>query len=440
MPKKAKELSAVEVRRIEHSGRGRLNETVAVGGVPGLLLQVTPTSAKTWLLRTKVGARRREIGLGGYPEVPLAQARDKAREARELIRSGVDPVEQRKTARAALIAQQKRGVTFTDAVDRYLASKLDEFSNDKHRKQWRSTLDTYANPAIGKMLVADIEMQDVLRVLNQETETGGTLWLTKTETAKRLRGRIENILSWATVSGHRKGDNPARWKGNLSEVLPKPSKVAKGDNQPSLSQTDLPKWFAALRQREGMATRALEFLTLCAARSGEVRGATWSEIDLKARMWVIPAARMKMDREHRVPLSDAAVDLLEATPRMDRSEFVFPAVRGGALSDMSLSAVMRRMQEAEVKAGRAGWLDPSSGRAAVPHGLRSAFRVWTADRGYERDMAELALAHLIGSEVERAYQRSDMVERRRAMMGDWSAFLSGASFGSNVVQIGQSKS
>lgn len=246
MPRKAKELSAVEVRRIEHSGRGRLNETVAVGGVPGLLLQVTPTSAKTWLLRTKVGARRREIGLGGYPEVPLAQARDKAREARELIRSGVDPVEQRKAARAALITQQKRGLTFADAVDKYLGSKLDEFSNEKHRKQWRSTLEAYAIPGIGKMLVDDITMQDVLRVLNQETDNGGTLWLAKTETAKRLRGRIENILSWATVSGHRKGDNPARWKGNLSEVLPKPSKVAKGDNQPSLSQADLPKWFTAL--------------------------------------------------------------------------------------------------------------------------------------------------------------------------------------------------
>ena len=190
-----------------------------------------------------------------------------------------------------------------------------------------------------------------------------------------------------------------------------------------------------LRKRDGMAARALEFLTLCASRSGEIRGATWQEIDLDARMWKIPGARMKMERDHRVPLSDAAVAVLEALPRVEGSDYVFPAVRGGALSDAALSAVMRRMHATELKAGRKGWLDPDSGLPAVPHGLRSTFRVWTAERGYDHHMSEMALAHNVGSTVERAYQRSDMVERRRAMMADWAAFCRGEATAGNVVRL-----
>ncbi|MBB3972524.1 tyrosine-type recombinase/integrase [Hansschlegelia beijingensis] len=429
MPKKARELSALDVKRLAHGG-GRLPTVHAVGGVSGLAVQVTPNGAKSWLLRIRAGGRRREIGLGGYPDVTLAAAREKAREVRDKIAAGVDPILEKRAARASLAAAHARGLTFADAVERYLEKRLAEFRNEKHRKQWRATIDVYATPLIGGMLVSDIALQDMLRVLEP-------IWTVKTETASRLRGRVESILNWATVAGHRVGDNPARWKGNLEAVLPKPGKVAKVDNQPALALDDAATWFAELRHRDGMATRALEFLALCASRSGEVRGAVWSEIDLKKRLWIIPAARMKMRAEHRVPLSDAAAELLETLPRIDGSDYVFAAVRGGPLSDMSLSAVMRRMQEAEVAAGRPGYLDPRSGRPAVPHGLRSTFRDWAAERTeYPRDMAEIALAHSVGSEVERAYRRSDMVEKRRAMMDAWSRFLSGAA-GAKVVRLGR---
>lgn len=414
MPKLAKEMSALEVKRLAHPG-GEANHVVAVGGVSGLMLQLLPGGGKTWLLRTTVGAKRRHVGLGGFPEVTLAQARERAREAKELVRQGVDPVEHRKVTRSALVAAQRRGLLFRDAVERYQSAKLGGMT-DKVRKQWRSQLETYAVPAVGDMLVQEITVQDILRVLHP-------IWGEKAETAKKLRSSLEAVLSWATVSGHRDGDNPARWRGNLKELLPSREKVAKAKNQPALSLSDAPKWFAALRKRKGAGSRALEFLTLTAARSGEVRGATWDEIDLKAKTWTIPAARMKADREHRVPLPDVAVALLEALPRMVDNPLIFPAVRGGVLSDMTLSKTMRRLHDAEVAEGRKGWLDARSGRPAVPHGLRSTFRDWAAETGQPRDMAEIALAHSVGSEVERAYRRSDMVERRRVMMADWAAML-----------------
>lgn len=418
MPRLAKELSALDVKRLTHPGRGH-NACFPVGGVAGLYLQITPTGGRTWLLRVAVGARRREIGLGGFPEVPLAQARERAREAKDAIRRGIDPVEERKAVRAALMTAQRRGLSFADAADRFLDAKLSEFRNPKHAAQWRTTLATYALPELGHMLVNDIAVQDVLRALQP-------IWHDKTETAKRVRGRIEAVLSWATVAGHRQGDNPARWKGNLDALLPKPAKVAKSDNWPALALDDAAPWFAALRQRDGMAARALEFLCQTASRSGAVRQAAWAEFDLEAGLWTAPALHMKMKREHRVPLPPEALALLRALPRLEGNPLVFPAPRGGVLSDMSLSAVMRRMQEAEEQAGRPGWLDPRSGRPAVPHGLRSTFRDWTAERThYPREMAEIALAHDVGSEVERAYRRGDMIEKRRGLMAAWSNFLDG---------------
>lgn len=400
------------------------------GGGTGLFLRVDANGGRFWVQRIVIHGKRREIGLGGFPVVGLAEARKAALANKQLAYSGGDPLAERRKARETL--------TFADAVDRYLSAKLDEFRNEKHRKQWRATLDTYARPVLGDMPVRSICVADVLRALQP-------IWSDKTETASRLRGRIENVLSWATVAGHREGPNPARWKGNLSELLPKAAKVAKSDNQPALALGDVPGWWADLAQREGMAARALEFITLTAARSGEVRGMKWEEIDFGQQdktdktlraVWTIPASRMKNGREHRVPMTQEAVALLEALPRMENSSFVFFAPRGGMLSDMSISAVMRRMQEAEVKSGRAGWLDPKNKRPAVPHGLRSTFRQWAAEGGYPRDMAEMALAHFIGSEVERAYQRSDMLERRRAMMADWTGFLRGAALGGNVVKLG----
>ena len=236
--------------------------------------------------------------------------------------------------------------------------------------------------------------------------------------------RVEEVLTWAIVSGHREGENPARWQGNLKEMLAAPAKLKKKDGHPALSLVDAPRWFAKLTSMEGAGSRALEFLTLTTGRSGEVRGATWDEIDLNAAVWVVPGARMKADREHRVPLTPRMIALIKAMPRMQGSDYVFAAARGGQLSDMTLSAAMKRMHEGAIKEGGIGYLDPRSGKPAVPHGLRSTFRDWAAEMtNYPRDMAEMALAHFIGSDVESAYRRGDMLEKRREMMIAWERFL-----------------
>lgn len=419
--------SALSAAKVKTAGPGKYHD----GGGLGLILRVDPNGSRFWVQRITIHGKRREIGLGSPPIVSLADARDAATANKKLVRAGADPLAEKHKA--------KESLTFTQAVERYLATKLDEFKNEKHRKQWAATLDTYAKPKLGHLLVRAITGADVLRVLEP-------IWTDKAETASRLRGRIEAVLAWATVKGYREGDNPARWAGNLKELLPKTSKVAKTDNQPALSLADVSRWWSDLSKRDGMAAQALQFLTLTAARSGEVRGMIWDEITLapanpanlanRVGIWTIPASRMKAGREHRVALTTEAVAILEALPRMDGCPFVFFAPRGGMLSDMTISAVMRRMQETEEKAGRPGYLDPKNKRPAVPHGLRSTFRQWAAERGYPRDMAEIALAHFIGSEVERAYQRSDMLERRRAMMDDWSCFLRGDTLVDNIVRLG----
>ncbi|MEQ8249418.1 MAG: integrase arm-type DNA-binding domain-containing protein [Alphaproteobacteria bacterium] len=394
MPKIAKELSATEVRRLTQQG------VHAVGGVSGLLLQVTDTGARSWILRTKIGPRRREIGLGGFPEVPLATARDKAREAKELIRNGVDPIAQRRAARVALIAADGKAITFKEAAEKFLGSKTAEFKNAKHAAQWGSTLATYAYPTIGKLPVDAVELAHVVKVLER-------IWANKTETATRLRGRIEAVLSWATVSGFRSGDNPARWRGNLDAVLPKPTKLKNVKHHAAVPWRDVAAFMVKLRKRDGMAARALEFLILTAARSGEVRGATWAEIDLERKVWTVPGDRMKAGKEHVVPLCDDAVALLKELPRMEDSNLVFPAPRGGQLSDMTLAAVMRRMKV-----------------AATVHGFRSTFRDWTAEAtAYPHEVCEMALAHTVGSTVERAYRRGDMFAKRARLMADWCKFV-----------------
>jgi integrase len=429
MPKVAIELSAIEVARISHPG-GKRNVLFSVGGVPGLHLQVNPNSGRSWVLRAKIGEKRRDVGLGGFPAITLSQAREKARAARAKIEKGLDPVEERKDAKAALAAAQRSGLTFADAADKYLDAKLDAFKNAKHRQQWENTLATYAKPELGKILVQNIAVQDVLRVLQP-------IWTNKTETASRLRGRIEAVLSWATVAGHRTGDNPARWAGNLKELLPAPSKVAKEEHHPAVQIDDAPRWFHELKMRDGFGARALEFLALTALRSQEIRGALWEEIDLDKALWIIPGPRMKMDREHRVPLSGEAMALLKALPRLEGNPLVFPAARGGQLSDMTLSAAMKRMHEADVTAGGAGFVDRTSKRPAVPHGLRSTFRDWVAERTtYPGDMAEVALAHRISNAVEASYRRGDMIQKRRKMMDDWAGYLGGAERLGNVVRIG----
>jgi integrase len=401
----------------------------------GLFLRVAKNGAKQWVQRITIRGKRSELGLGSPPAVPLAVARKLALENRGKAMLGGDPLAERRAAQEAL--------TFAEAVEAYAAIKLTEFRSEKHRKQWVSSFERLVLPALGNMPVRNIEVSDILRMLEPH-------WRERTVTAKRLRGRVEAVLNWATVAGHRTGDNPARWAGNLKELLPAPSKVAQAQNQPALALSDVVDWWIGLESRDGMAARALQFLTLTAARSGEVRGMTWDEIDFGAKTatvtnavatlatsatWTVAASRMKGGRDHRVPLSPEAVAILKSLPHMRDSPYVFFAQRGGKLSDMSISSVMRRMHASELKAGRAGFVDQRNKRAAVPHGLRSTFRQWTAEQGFQRDMAEIALAHFIGSDVERAYQRSDMLERRRAMMSAWAGFLQGHLKNADVMRL-----
>ena len=407
MPKKARELSAVEVRRLDQPGLH------AVGGVAGLHLQVTDTGGRSWILRATVGNRRRDIGLGGFPDVPLADARDKARAAREAIAQGSDPVEQKRAARAILAADKAKQLTFDECARRFLESKTKEFANPKHAAQWKSTLDTYASPHIGKLDVDKIEIAHIVEALTP-------IWTTKTETASRVRGRIESVLAWATVSGFRTGDNPARWKGGLDIVLPRPTKIAKVKHHTALPWHDVPAFMPELRKQNGMGARALEFAILTAARSGEVRGATWDEIDLEAKVWTIPAARMKAKKPHRVPLNDDALRLLATLPRLDGSDMVFPAARGGPLSDMTLGKVLKSM-----------------GVDAVPHGFRSSFKDWArSSTRFADEVSELALAHVSTDATRAAYARDELLPQRVKLMEAWGAFINAPAKADNVRRIG----
>lgn len=406
MPKKAKEMTAIEVKRICTPGRH------AVGGVPGLLLVVKDTGAKSWILRTTVGNKRRNIGLGGYPEISLAIARDKARSTKDLIERGIDPVEKRKARRKALIKSNLSAMTFAKAATQCHNNKAQEFKSEKHSKDWISSVNRYAIPLIGDLPVDEIELTHILAVLEP-------IWAEKTETATRLRQRLENILNWATVSGYRSGDNPARWRGHLDAVLPKPSKIRKKTHFPALPWQDIGTFMKALRKRSGMAARALEFAILTAARSGEIRFATWDEIDLDGKVWTIPAERMKAGREHRVPLSEDTIRLLESLPRLEGSPYVFPAARGGALSNMTISAVCRRMD-----------VD------AVPHGFRSTFRDWCSEAtNYPREVAEMALAHTIENATEAAYRRGDLFMKRRRLMDAWATYCNTVQVTASVTEI-----
>jgi integrase len=317
---------------------------------------------------------------------------------------GIDPAEAKKQAKSALAAQRAKAVNFKTLAEQYIAQHEAGWKNAKHAAQWTSTLETYAFPTIGNMVAADIDTPSVLRVLQP-------IWTDKSETASRLRGRIEAVLDFATAKGLREGPNPARWKGNLALTLPAKRKISTVKHHPAVPVKDMPSFFKALRSREGMAARALEFLILTAARSGEVRGAQWNEIDLTKKVWVIPAERMKAKREHRVPLSTQAIALLKALPTKNTGALIFPSTKATSkLSDMALTAVMRRM---EIE--------------AVPHGLRSSFRDWVGEEtAFPREVAEMALAHVVASATEGSYWRSDLFEKRRAMMQDWCHFLLGA--------------
>lgn len=399
MAKKPPELGPLAVQRLTAEGLH------FVGGVAGLALQVTAAGSRSWVLRATMGGKRRDMGLGGFPDVTLAGAREAAREARAKIKQGIDPIDEAKAAKSALASSRAKDVTFEQCAATYIETHEKGWKNAKHRAQWASTLATYAYPHFGRLLVRHIDLAHILAALEP-------IWATKTETASRLRGRIESVLDLATARGYRTGLNPARWAGHLELMLASPKKISQEEHYPAVPVDQMGAFFARLREVPGVGAKALQFAALAASRSGEVRGALWSEFDFEARVWTIPAERMKAKVEHRVPLSGAALRLIKAQPRIVGTNFVFPSAKGGALSDMTMLQVMRRLEVRDAK-----------GDICVPHGLRSTFRDWCAEHtNYPRDMAEMALAHKIPDKVEAAYRRGDMLEKRRRLMNDWAAF------------------
>ncbi len=423
MAKKAKELQALAVSRIKNVGMS------FVGGVAGLALQVTATGAKSWILRIMVGGKRRHIGLGAYSSTNgIAEARVAALEARNKVKAGIDPIEANRAARSLLAASRAGAQTFGQCAVAYINIKSAEWVNAKHVRQWGSTLATYAYPIIGKLLVRDVGQAHVMQILEP-------IWSTKTETATRLRGRLEKILDWATISGYRKGDNPARWKGHLEVLLATPGKIANAKHFPALPFIEVGQFMVALRSVEGMGARALEFGILCASRSGEVRGASWLEIDLAGRVWTIPAGRMKMKVEHRVPLTGEAIALLKAMPRIGGTDLVFPNNEGTSLSDMALTATIRRMDASKFDTDGKGWRD-ADGRTATQHGFRSTFRDWSSERtSYDYNACEMALAHAIGDAVEAAYRRGVLFNKRTRLMRGWSKFCNTVATTATVTAI-----
>jgi integrase len=408
MPKKVEELGALQVAAL--LTKPGLH---AVGGVAGLCLRVEPP-AGNWVLRAMIAGKRREMGLGGFPDVKLTDARRLARDAREAISRGRDPVEERRAAKAQLLAEAGRLLTFEQACRDYLAAHEKTWKHKAHAQAWKHTLLTIACKGmdcgdagravgLGKLAVGDIETTHVQNLLRP-------LWATKTETAQRTRQRCEAVLNAAKAAGAIRAPgwhNPFRWKGHLDALLAKPRKLAPIQHQRALPAAEAAGFVAALRERKGSAARALEWVVLTASRSNEVRGALWSEIDMAAKTWRVPASRMKGGKPHTVPLSDAAVTLLDGLPRIADSELLFPGPTGKPLSDVAVSKLCG---------------DLSDGRC-VPHGWRSTFRDWAGDAtSYPREVAEAALAHVVGG-VEGAYRRGDAVERRRPLMQDWAKFL-----------------
>lgn len=404
----------LSVKEIEHARPGNY-----IDG-NGLYLQVSKAGSKSWIFRFQLNGKRREMGLGSLDTVPPVKARAEAANLKTLVKERIDPIEMRrqKQAEAALVQADQKAVaektahTFDAVAREYIEAKQAEWSNSKHAQQWENTLTTYACPVIGRVPVVEISADQVLQILQP-------IWNTKTETATRVRSRIELVLDYAKARGWRTGENPAVWRGNLKSLLATPSKIKNVRHHPALPREKMPEFMADLRERGGVAARALEFAILTAARSGEVRGAIWSEIDLDAKTWTIPAKRMKAKKKHSVPLSKDAVALLQALPRIADNDLLFPGTRDGqSLSDMSLSAVIRRMNEGE---DGSSWVD-EAGEEIVPHGFRSTFRDWCSeDTHYSGEMAEKALAHAIANATEAAYRREDMLEKRRQMMEDWAA-------------------
>lgn len=361
----------------------------------GLWMQVSKNGAKSWIFRYDFEGKRHEMGLGSCQTVDLAEAREAARACRQTLRDKRDALAERNAVHAERALNRARRITFDQCAAAYIAAHRSSWKNAKHASQWESTLATYASPVIGALAVADVNTALVVKVL-------GPIWTTKTETATRLRGRIESIVDWATTSKFRQGDNPARWRSHLDNLLANPKKAAPVKNHPALPWREIGAFMVQLRGRKGVAARAIEFAILTACRSGEVRGARWDEFDLPARLWTIPAERMKASREHRVPLSTGAMAVLAALERQGAVVFT-GRDKESALSDMSLTAVLRRVGRGDI----------------TFHGFRSTFRDWFAEHdgnAFPREVCEHALAPSLPDRVEAAYRRGDLLDKRVKLM------------------------
>jgi integrase len=383
-------LSNLKVERAKRPGM------YADGG--SLYLRVAEGGSKQWIFRYTVNGRNRDMGLGPVHTLTLAEARERATEARKLRLDGIDPIANKRARVAALRAADAKAKTFADCVKGFIEDNESSWTSVKHRRQWETSLIKYAYPILGSLPVAAIDTPLVLRVLKP-------IWDAKRETASRLRGRIENVLGWATVHHYRSGDNPARWNGLLEHALPA---VVKGDHHAALPYTQVASFMQALRKDTGIVARALEFITLTAVRLGEATGATWDEIDLEAKTWTIPASRMKADQEHRVPLSDAAISVLKTVREIRQSDYVFAGFKPGRpIGGDALRELIKKLAGADV----------------TVHGLRSTFRDWAAEQtNVQREVAEVALAHAIPDAVEAAYRRGDLFDKRRKLMDAWAAY------------------
>jgi integrase len=367
----------------------------------GLYLRVSESGAKSWVFRYMLDRRPREMGLGATHAVSLAEARKKASDARNLCAQGVDPLTSKKAAEAEKRLKEALEITFKDCAEKYIAAHEKSWRNEKHRAQWKATLTTYAYPVIGELPVASVDTALVTKILEP-------LWSGKPETASRLRGRIETVLNWAKVRGFRDGENPARWRGHLDNLLPAKGKVRAVKHHAALPYEQIGAFMHQLKKRDGIAGRALEFAILTAARTGEIIGARWSEIDRAGKVWNIPASRMKAGREHRVPLSASALEILDQIGQGEVGAFVFSGGRPDCpLSNMAMLSVLSRMGRDDV----------------TVHGFRSTFRDWAAERtNFSNEVAEAALAHVIGDKTEAAYRRGDLFEKRRRLMTAWATF------------------
>jgi integrase len=406
MGRQVEKLSALAVSRAKT--RGYLGD----GG--GLYLQVSATGSKSWVFRFKDHGRLREMGLGSIHAIGLAEARKRATACRQMRLDGTDPIAVKKAGRLNAKLEAARAMTFQQCAEAYFEAHKAGWQNAKHAAQWSSTVKTYAYPVFGALPVQTVDVALIAKVLEP-------IWNSKTETASRLRGRIERVLDWAAVRGYRQGDNPARWRGHLDQLLPARSKVRKVQHHAALPYTEVGQFMADLREQESTSALALEFLILTATRTAEVIGATWSEFDLDAAVWTMPAERMKAKKEHRVPLSKPALAMLKRLHKHRAGEFVFMGAKPGRpLSNMALLMLLERLGRSDL----------------TVHGFRSTFRDWAAERtNFPREVAEHALAHSLPDKVEAAYRRGDLFEKRRRLMDAWARYCSGIEKAGTVIPL-----